>query len=464
MTELSITESPIPGLLIINLPLRGDNRGWFKENWQREKMIALGLPDFEPVQNNVSFNSSRGVTRGLHAEPWDKYVALTTGKIFGAWVDLREGDSFGAVYTHELGPETAIFVPRGVANGYQTLEPETSYTYLVNEHWSEGARSEYTFLNLADETAAVEWPIPLAEGELSEADKGHPRMADVVPMPRKRTVIIGGNGQVGRALAAQLPSADVTDRSTLDLTDPASLAAFDWRSYDVVINAAAHTAVDAAETADGRIAAWAANVSGVGALARIAREHRLALVHISSDYVFDGRQPIHDETEPMSPLGVYGQTKAAADELVAAVRQHYILRTSWVIGDGGNFVKTMIKLADNGISPTVVDDQHGRLTFAADIARAIAHLIDTRPAYGTYNLSSDGDPQSWADLAKTIFAARGRAAADVTPVSTEAYGAGKQLAPRPASSVLSLDKIKSTGFAPVDGATALSDYLATVTV
>jgi dTDP-4-dehydrorhamnose 3,5-epimerase len=166
----------------------------------------------------------------------------------------------------------------------------------------------------------------------------------------------------------------------------------------------------------------------------------------------------------MSPLGVYGQTKAAADELVAAVRQHYILRTSWVIGDGGNFVKTMIKLADNGISPTVVDDQHGRLTFAADIARAIGHLIDTRPAYGTYNLSSDGDPQSWADLAKTIFAARGRAADDVTPVSTEAYGAGKQLAPRPASSVLSLDKIKSTGFAPVDGATALSDYLATVTV
>src|SRR3954452_16275554 len=120
MSELTVEESPIPGLLIINLPLHGDNRGWFKENWQREKLIKLGLPDFGPVQNNVSFNATRGVTRGLHAEPWDKYVALATGRIFGAWVDLRAGDSFGTVYTHEIGPETAIFIPRGVANAYQT--------------------------------------------------------------------------------------------------------------------------------------------------------------------------------------------------------------------------------------------------------------------------------------------------------------------------------------------------------
>lgn len=348
MTDLTITESPIPGLLIIELPLHGDNRGWFKENWQREKMIKLGLPDFAPVQNNISFNASRGVTRGLHAEPWDKYVALATGRIFGAWVDLREGDTFGTVYTHEFGPETAIFVPRGVANGYQTLEPNTAYSYLVNEHWSPDARAEYTFLNLADETAAIAWPIPLSECELSAADKAHPRLAEVTPMRPKRTVIIGGNGQVGRALAAIMPDAEVTDRSTLDLTDPESLAAFDWRSYDVVINAAAHTAVDAAETHDGRIAAWDANVTGVGALARIAREHRLTLVQLSSDYVFDGLLPSHDETEPPSPLGVYGQTKAAGDQLVAGVPQHYIVRTSWVIGDGNNFVKTMIRLATTG--------------------------------------------------------------------------------------------------------------------
>jgi dTDP-4-dehydrorhamnose 3,5-epimerase len=459
MTELAITESPIPGLLIIDLPVFGDNRGWFKENWQRAKMIKLGLPDFGPVQNNVSFNASVGVTRGLHAEPWDKYVALATGRVFGAWVDLREGESFGTVYTHELGPDTAVFVPRGVANGYQTLEPNTVYSYLVNEHWSAEARADYTFVNVADETAAIDWPIPLADCELSEADKSHPRLTDVRAMPPRRAVIIGGNGQVGRALAEIMPDAVVPDRAVLDLADPGSLQAFDWRGFDVVVNAAAYTAVDAAESTEGRREAWAVNVSGVAALAEIARQHRMTMVHISSDYVFDGTADLHTEDEPLSPLGVYGQTKAAGDQLVRGVPQHYIIRTSWVIGDGANFVRTMARLADNGVNPSVVDDQIGRLTFADDIARAVRHLIRVRPAPGVYNLSSDGQPQSWAALARQVFVARGRPADAITPVSTEEYGAGRNMAPRPRNSVLDLTRIRSTGFVPVDGSQALDDYL-----
>ncbi|MFZ1116511.1 MAG: dTDP-4-dehydrorhamnose 3,5-epimerase family protein, partial [Propionibacteriaceae bacterium] len=91
MAELAVSQTPIPGLLVVSLDLRRDNRGWFKENWQREKMVALGVPDFEPVQSNISFNSSLGATRGIHAEPWDKLVSLATGRIFGAWVDLRAG-------------------------------------------------------------------------------------------------------------------------------------------------------------------------------------------------------------------------------------------------------------------------------------------------------------------------------------------------------------------------------------
>ena len=136
MSDLSIDTTDIPGLLVLHLPLHGDNRGWFKENWQREKMTALGLPDFGPVQNNVSHNAQAGVTRGMHAEPWDKLVSVATGRILGAWVDLRDGNSFGNVVTVEMGPETAVFVPRGVANGYQALEDGTTYTYLVNDHWS----------------------------------------------------------------------------------------------------------------------------------------------------------------------------------------------------------------------------------------------------------------------------------------------------------------------------------------
>ena len=161
MAELTVQQTPIPGMLVLTLPMPGDNRGWFKENWQRAKMTALGLPDFGPVQNNMSFNTSRGATRGLHAEPWDKYVSLATGRIMGAWVDLREGESFGQKFFLEMGPETAVFVPRGVANGYQALEDGTAYTYLVNDHWSPEARASYTYLNLADETADIPWPISL---------------------------------------------------------------------------------------------------------------------------------------------------------------------------------------------------------------------------------------------------------------------------------------------------------------
>ena len=89
--KLTAHGTPIPGVVLYDLPVHGDNRGWFKENWQREKMVALGLPDFRPVQNNISFNEKAGTTRGIHAEPWDKFVSVATGRIFGAWVDLREG-------------------------------------------------------------------------------------------------------------------------------------------------------------------------------------------------------------------------------------------------------------------------------------------------------------------------------------------------------------------------------------
>ncbi|BDI21632.1 hypothetical protein L3i23_04080 [Herbiconiux sp. L3-i23] len=179
---LAVRQTAIPGVLLFDLPVHGDNRGWFKENWQREKMLALGLPDFGPVQNNISFNNDIGTTRGIHAEPWDKFISIAVGSVFGAWVDLRAGEAFGTVLTAELDPSTAIFVPRGVGNAYQTLETNTAYTYLVNDHWSAARVGGYSFLNAADETVAIPWPIPLDRAELSEKDRNHPRLADVVPV------------------------------------------------------------------------------------------------------------------------------------------------------------------------------------------------------------------------------------------------------------------------------------------
>ena len=178
--ELSVTESPIPGLYVVKLPVHGDNRGWFKENYQKEKLEALGLPSFAVVQNNISFNDKRGATRGLHAEPWDKFISTAVGSVFGAWVDLRAGDSFGKTFSIELNPGTAVFVPRGVANGYQTLEDNVAYTYLVNAHWSPDAK--YTFVNLFDPHLEINWPISQKDAVYSEKDAAHPLLKDVTPM------------------------------------------------------------------------------------------------------------------------------------------------------------------------------------------------------------------------------------------------------------------------------------------
>ena len=115
--DLSVAETGIGGLKVVDLAVHGDSRGWFKENWQRAKMTALGIPDLRVVQNNVSYNEKRGVTRGIHAEPWDKFISVARGSVFGAWVDLREGsETFGKVFTCTLDPSKAIYVPRVSVN------------------------------------------------------------------------------------------------------------------------------------------------------------------------------------------------------------------------------------------------------------------------------------------------------------------------------------------------------------
>ncbi len=178
--DLKVTETIIPGLYEIDLVVHGDSRGWFKENYQREKLEALGLPRFEIVQNNFSYNEEVGVTRGLHAEPWEKFISVANGRVFGAWVDLRKGDSFGRKLTIEIHPGKAVFVPRGVANGYQTLEPNLTYTYLVNDHWS--ADAPYSFVNLFDPAIAMPWPIPQDQAIVSDKDLAHPLLQDVTPL------------------------------------------------------------------------------------------------------------------------------------------------------------------------------------------------------------------------------------------------------------------------------------------
>ena len=461
--DLRAVETNIPGLIVFDLPVHGDNRGWFKENWQRAKMTELGI-----------YNAKKGVTRGIHAEPWDKYISIAAGSVFGAWVDLRPGESFGQVYTTILDPSKAIYVPRGVGNSFQALEDGTVYTYLVNAHWSLEQKKTYTFVNLADPDLHIQWPIPLEDSERSEADLHHPMLKDAKPMAPRRTMVTGCNGQLGRAIrsyvdAHGLEGFEFNDIDTFDFSDPAQYDRFDWSLYGTVINAGAYTAVDKAETPEGRAAAWKANAQGPALLARVCAEHNITLVHVSSDYVFDGSRELHDEAEAFAPLGVYGQSKAAGDIAVTNCPRHYILRSSWVIGEGHNFVKTMMMLSNRVADPgdtldgvTVVDDQYGRLTFTKDMADAIFHLLDSKAGYGTYNLTGSGSVESWADIAKAVFDQTNGNGDRVRPIPTEEYFANAKdpVSPRPTHSALNLGKIEGTGYHAPDWEESLKAYVA----
>lgn len=178
----AVRQTSIEGLLKVELDVHGDSRGWFKESYQAAKLAEQGLPEMHVVQNNVSYNAQAGVTRGIHAEPWDKYVSPAHGRVFCALVDLRKGPGFGTVVTTELGVGDGLYLPAGVGNSFCTLEPHTVYNYLVNAHWS--PESAYTMVNLFDPTLAVPWPVDKEDMVLSDKDLTHPLLADVTPVPR----------------------------------------------------------------------------------------------------------------------------------------------------------------------------------------------------------------------------------------------------------------------------------------
>lgn len=271
--------------------------------------------------------------------------------------------------------------------------------------------------------------------------------------------IAGANGQLGTALRQKYPNAKYADIDELDITNKESVMDFDWSGIEVILNAAAFTNVDGAETAEGRVSAWKVNATAVSHLAEAARKKDITLIHVSTDYVFDGTENPHTETEGFSPLSVYGGSKAAGDLIVGSLPRHYILRTSWVIGEGNNFVRTMLNLGKKGVNPTVVSDQIGRLTFTSELVRAMDYLLSNSLPFGTYNVSNDGESKSWADITRTIFELAGFQNT-VTDTTTEQYYAGKEgIAPRPLHSTLDLAKIKSVGFSTTDWQTNLKKYI-----
>ncbi len=274
----------------------------------------------------------------------------------------------------------------------------------------------------------------------------------------RKLLIIGSNGQLGKALKDKYPSATAIDSDQLDITDKQAVDNYKWSKFTHILNAAAYTNVDGAEANEELC--MKINAGGVANLAKVAEAYGLTLVHISSDYVFDGTKDNHKEDERFSPISVYGHSKAEGDKMAMTSPKHYILRTSWVIGDGNNFARTMMSLANKNISPSVVCDQIGRLTFTSELVRAIDFLLTHQAPFGTYNLTNSGEPASWADITREIFKILGRSDLTVTDTTTDEYFKDKTgIAPRPLKSTLDLSKIQSLGFKPTDWHKNLVQYI-----
>ena len=260
-------------------------------------------------------------------------------------------------------------------------------------------------------------------------------------------LVIGASGQLGRALRPLLPDARFADRE-LDVTSREALEAYDWAGVTAVVNAAAHTAVDAADADP--LAAWDVNATGVAHLAWHARRRDVPLVHVSTDYVLRGDHAGDAPVEtPLDPLQAYGVSKAAGELAARLAPRAYVVRTSWLFGDGPNFVRTMLRLAREREEVRVVDDQVGRPTYAVDLAQALVRLLDGDLPPGTYHATGGGPEVSWAGFAAAVLEGTG---CRVVPVSTREYALGVA---RPARSTLAPGPLQLR-----DWRAALADYLA----
>ena len=279
----------------------------------------------------------------------------------------------------------------------------------------------------------------------------------------KNIIVTGCNGQLGRAVNEYYKNAaDIsfvnTDVAELDITDIDAVMrlARKVRPY-AIVNCAAHTAVDACESQYEK--AFAINAIGARNLAIASRETGAKLVHISTDYVFDGKgtRP-YVETDPTNPMGAYGSTKLAGEEFVKAFADRwFILRTAWLYGDGKNFAKTMLRLSETHDEVRVVGDQFGSPTSTVELTKAIDALLFTEN-YGLFHATCEGSC-CWADFAKEVFRLAGKDTR-VEAITTEQYGAP---APRPAYSVLDNRMFRlTTDFTFADWHDAIAAYMKTL--
>ena len=442
----------------------GDDRGYFSPYFIDKNLEKLGFK--KVVQANRS-KSAKGVVRGLHFQQdpkcQAKIVEVIKGSAIDVVVDIRvDSPTYGKFTAVKLTDENnrQLFVPRGFAHGFISLEDDTIFQYLIDNDYAPKMEGGILW---NDPDLGINWDEMFKENGiekplLSDKDQVHPQLKDnkvIFKREPKKYLITGYKGQLGYDIKRELLKQGISeenilaiDKEEMDITnrDEVMKVVGDFKP-DVIFHCAAWTAVDKAE--DMKDVCQAVNVTGTKNLVDASIENDAKIVYLSTDYVFDGKKPLddmYDVDDEKNPMSVYGLTKYLGEEEVKRNPKHFITRISWVFGiNGNNFIKTMLKLSENHKELNVVDDQIGSPTYTVDLAHLLITMAETSK-YGTYHANNEGFT-SWADFAKYIFEINGKDV-KVNPVSTEKYLeiTGTKQAYRPRNSKLSKESLDEAGF------------------
>ena len=442
----------------------GDDRGYFSPYFIDKNLESLGFKKI--VQANRS-KSAKGVVRGLHFQQnpkcQAKIVEVIKGSAIDVVVDMRvDSPTYKKFTTVKLTDENnrQLFVPRGFAHGFISLEDDTIFQYLIDNDYAPKMEGGILW---NDPDLNINWDEMFKENGidkplLSDKDQIHPTLKEnkvIFKREPEKYLITGYKGQLGYDIKRELLKQGVKeenilaiDKDEMDITnrDEVMKVVGDFNP-DVIFHCAAWTQVDKAE--DNIELCYTVNVEGTKNITDASIENDCKLVYLSTDYVFDGKKnldELYNVNDEVNPMSIYGLTKYLGEEEVKRNPKHFITRISWVFGiNGNNFIKTMLKLSDNHKELNVVDDQIGSPTYTVDLAHLLINMAQTNK-YGTYHANNEGFT-SWASFAEYIFKVNDKDV-KVNHVSTDEYLelTGIKQAYRPRNSKFSKDSLDTNGF------------------
>lgn len=440
----------------------GDDRGYFSPYFIQNNLNEFGFKNV--VQANRS-KSTKGVVRGLHFQKdpkcQAKIVEVIKGSAYDVVVDMRiDSPTYGKFTIVKLTDSNnrQLFVPRGFAHDFISLEDDTIFQYLIDNDY---APKQEAGILWNDPDLNIPWNKIFEENNiekplLSDKDLTHPCLKDNKVIFRRKPykyLITGINGQLGYDIKRELLNICVAEENILaleknemDITNREKVMNI-VKSFkpDVIFHCAAWTAVDKAEENENEV--YNINVIGTKNLTDASIEVGAKIIYTSTDYVFDGKKEgIYTEEDTVNPQNIYGKTKYLGEEEIRKNPKHFITRISWVFGiNGKNFIKTMLKLSETHKELNVVNDQIGSPTYTVDLAKLLINMSFSEK-YGTYNATNE-KYTSWADFAEYIFKINDKDI-KVNHVTTEDYLdiTGTKQAYRPKNSKLSKEKLQKAGF------------------